>query len=264
MKASIIALLYILIAPAATTAQHSSGYFMVPSTSLSEEQNGYLEAKIKQSLASAGVTSMDGYYPMVTVGRYMEIEVQTFDGGMKTMYKVTGEITVSVEFEGAGASLASATVSVNGLGYTPEVARNVAIKSFKIQKTQVEDMFVLAAKRSINIINAYAENKMREVTALYAKKQCMDAADMIAEIPAGSKYEQEIGRMVKQISECVSEQMKRQEKKEMKAADRAYTLDSLRLTADERLLKIREQGMTSRTSIESRNKAKQTFINIFK
>lgn len=241
-------------------AQPASGYYMVPSSSLTDEQNSYLESKIKQNLAASGVSSVDGYYPMVTVGRYMEIEVKTYEGGMRNMYQVSGDITVSIEFDGASAVLASTTVSVQGSGYTKEVARATAIRSFKLPKEKVEEMFATASKRAVSMLDAFAQKKIREITGFLAKRECYEAADMLSEVPSGTKYEPEIMKLAKQSADCVEKQYKEEMKRQDKLEDRKFQLDSMKLTAEERIERIRQNGYTQRAEIDSRNRAKERYV----
>jgi|GEM_PF-1203543 len=245
-------------------AQPASGYYMVANSTLSDEQNAFLESKIKQSLSGAGVNSVDGYYPMVTIGRYMEIDVKSYEGGMRNMYQVSGDITVSIEFEGSNAVLASTTVSVQGNGYTKEVARNMAIRSFKLQKDKVEEMFSTASKRAVAMLDAFALKKTREITGYLAKRECYEAADMLSEVPSGTKYEESIMKLAKQAAECVDAQYKEEVKRQERADDRKFKLDSLNLTAEERIERIRQTGYTQRAEIESRSQARERYILLYR
>ena len=246
------------------SAQQASGYFVVPSSALSEEQNSYLENKIKQSLASSGVGSVDGFYPMVTVGRYMEIEVKSYEGGMRNMYQVSGEVSVSVEFEGANAVLASTVVSVQGSGYSQEVARNTAIRSFKLSKEKVEELFRSAEKRAEPLLNSYAEKKVREVNGLLAKQECYQAADVISEIPSGTKQEPTVLKLTKQTADCVDKQNRAATKRQELESERSYKLDSLKLTSEERLESIRQSGFIKRTEINARSSARDRYYIMFR
>jgi hypothetical protein len=247
-----------------TTAQQASGYYVVPSSSLSAEQNGFLESKIKQYLAAAGVSSVDGYYPMVTVCRYNEVDVMSYEGGMRNMYKLSADVSVSIEFEGASASLAATTISIEGTGYSKELARNNAIRSFKMPQDKVQELFATASKRAGSMVNAFAEKKMREVNTLLAKQECYDAADIISEIPAGSKHEAAILKLAQQASTCVDKQIQRENKQSDLAADRAFKMDSLEMTKEERIEKIRQGGMTQRTEINARSSARDRYILLFR
>lgn len=185
----------ILVITNVTNSQvFDSGYFVVPNDAITESVQEQLGNKIKVALSKVGISATDGYFPMVTVVKYDELETIEITG-MRKMYKTTGTVTIIITFTNTNTSLAATDYNVEGIGVSKESAQKAAIGNISIPLDKLKEMSEKAKVNYTNSMDAYAQNRLSNARKMKASKDYWSALEIVSEIPKDSKLFPEANKL---------------------------------------------------------------------
>jgi len=204
---------FVICSAISLQAQIQSGYFVAPSDKLSAESRQYLDNKIRVAMNNVGAITSDGYFPIVTVLKYSEIEVLEISG-MRTMYKSIGEVSLQVIMDAINEKkpslLGVISFKLEGAGTSKQNAMMTAIRNINIPETdlkslyqRVEVSYKQAAEVNCNLL-------LQEAKQRFSQKQYQESIDAAMEIaPTCSTYKA-AQQLVAQITEEYSERRLRE------------------------------------------------------
>lgn len=189
-------------------AQIQSGYFVAPSASLSSESQQYLENKIRIAMSSAGAIPNDGYFPMVTILKYDEIEVIEISG-MRTMFKSIGEVTMQVVMDagsnGKATLLGSTSFALEGVGTSKQQAQMTAIRNIEIPEAALKTLYQRVSANYRQASEIHCSTLLQEAKKLLAQQNYQESLDAVMQItPTCANYKQ-AQQLAAQIGEEYSE-----------------------------------------------------------
>ncbi|GEM_PF-1198927 len=259
MKNKYINIIFVLFFSVACFAQDmSSGYFVAPNPAISEAVREQLGNKLKVALSKAGIMATDGYFPMVTVIKYDEIETIEISG-MRKMYKCMGNVTMIITFTNTNSSLAAAEFAVEGVGVSKEIAQKQAINNIKIPSAELKDMVSKAKTNYTEALESFCSGKIIEAKKLRAKRDFNGALKEASQIPAGTKSSQEASKLIAEIQKEMDKQYADEKKAQAEREKRAYELEKEKMKISAELEK--EKQKTEREVAKS--KANQTTTYYF-
>lgn len=206
-------------------ADISSGYFVYPNANLNEEISSQLGNKIKVALSKNGINSVEIFYPLVTVVKYDETDVQELDG-MRKMVKVSGNITISVFFLASGNSLGSMEIEVTGSSDNKQKAARDAIKKITFENKEFKEFAEKVKKLYASSLDEFNKKCIAEAKKNKAKKEYEKALDFLAFVRDNGKAaeKKEADKLNAEIEKEFNRQSTRKEKLEDQERDRNYAL----------------------------------------
>ncbi len=190
------------------TAQIQSGYFVAPSDKMSAESQQYLENKIRTAMSKAGAIAADGYFPMVTVLKYDEIEVLEISG-MRTMYKSIGEVNLQVVMDAVGNGkptlLGSTSFSLEGIGTSRQNAQMTAVRNIQIPEEALKSLYQRVAASYKQAAEIHCNGLLQEAKKLLVQKNYQEAMDAAMQITPSCANHKQSQQLVAQIGEEFSE-----------------------------------------------------------
>ena len=204
---------FLMYSAVSLQAQIQSGYFVAPSDKLSVESRQYLDNKIRVAMNNAGAVTSDGYFPMVTVLKYSEIEVLEISG-MRTMYKSIGEVSLQVVMDGVNGGkeslLGAMTFKLEGAGTSKQNAMMTAIRNIAIPDADLKALYqrVNASYKQAAEVNCTL--LLQEAKKRFAQKQFQESIDVAMEITPNCSTYKAAQQLVAQITEEYSERRLRE------------------------------------------------------
>ena len=187
IKSKLLILTLIIISSNISKAPMTSGYYVVPNPSLSEEIMTRIENKVKVSLTKAGVTAVDGAFPLVTVVSYDEGETIEVEG-IRRVYQANGTLNIMVLFDGYNSILASRSFDIQGTAFSKDIAYKNAIKNTDISPNEVRKLMLEAKNKYDEVLEPWCESVIRKARDLVTKGYDDDAISLVSKIPMDSKY----------------------------------------------------------------------------
>jgi hypothetical protein len=237
-----------------------SGYFVVPNNAINESVQEQLGNKIKVAMSKAGMAATDGYFPMVTVVKYDELETIEIPG-MRKMYKTSGTVTLLMTFTNTNTSLAATDFSVEGIGVSKETAQKTAINNIVIPVDKLKDMAEKAKKNYASSMESYASNRLQTAKKLKASKDYWSALEAVSEIPKGSKPYAEANKLFVELEKLVEKESVKEEKLQAIREQREFELTKDQMKYDNE--QAVERQKTKRTEIESRARVNERYYEMW-
>ncbi|GDX64706.1 hypothetical protein LBMAG35_15440 [Chlorobiota bacterium] len=251
----------ILVITNVTNSQvFDSGYFVVPNDAITESVQEQLGNKIKVALSKVGISATDGYFPMVTVVKYDELETIEITG-MRKMYKTTGTVTIIITFTNTNTSLAATDYNVEGIGVSKESAQKAAIGNISIPLDKLKEMSEKAKVNYTNSMDAYAQNRLSNARKMKASKDYWSALEIVSEIPKDSKLFPEANKLFSELEKLVEKEAQKEEKLQALREQREYELakDQLKYENEKEV----EKQKTKRLEVESRARVNEKYYEMW-
>ena len=263
MRSYIITLLTILFCLSDVAIQSQdfgSGYFVVPNDAITSSAQEQLGNKVKVALSRAGLAATDGFFPMVTVVKYDELETIEIPG-MRTMYKTSGTVTLLMTFSNTNTALSATEFSVDGIGVSKEVSQKTAINNIQMPADKLKDMAEKAKKNYASSMESYASNRLAEAKKMKASKDYYSALSALSEIPKGTKPYLDAQKMYPELEKLVQIESDTEAKAQAIREDREHDLakDKMKYDSEKQI----EQQKTLRTSIESRARVDERYYQMW-
>jgi hypothetical protein len=256
-----IALLLLFFSVVTGKAQEfGSGYFVVPNNAINESVQEQLGNKIKVAMSKAGMAATDGYFPMVTVVKYDELETIEVSG-MRTMYKTSGTVTLLMTFTNTNTSLAATDFQVQGIGVSKETAQKTAINNIVIPVDKLKDMAEKAKKNYGASMESFAANRLATAKKLKASKDYWSALEAVSEIPKDSKPYAEANKMYAELEKLVEKESVKEEKLQAIREQREFELTKDQMKYDNE--QAVEKQKTKRTEVESRARVNERYYEMW-
>jgi hypothetical protein len=256
-----IALLILFFSVGIGKAQDfGSGYFVVPNNAINESVQEQLGNKIKVAMSKAGMAATDGYFPMVTVVKYDELETIEVPG-MRTMYKTSGTVTLLMTFTNTNTSLAATDFQVQGIGVSKETAQKTAINNIVIPVDKLKDMAEKAKKNYGASMESFAANRLATAKKLKASKDYWSALEAVSEIPKDSKPYAEANKMYAELEKLVEKESVKEEKLQAIREQREFELTKDQMKYDNE--QAVEKQKTKRTEVESRARVNERYYEMW-
>jgi hypothetical protein len=240
--------------------EFGSGYFVVPNNAITESVQEQLGNKIKVAMSKAGLAATDGYFPMVTVVKYDELETIEIPG-MRKMYKTSGTVTLLMTFTNTNTSLAATDFSVEGIGVSKETSQKTAISNIVIPIDKLKDMAEKARKNYGAAMESFASNRLSTAKKLKASKDYWSALEAVSEIPKGSKPYAEANKMYAELEKLVEKESVKEEKLQAIREQREFELTKDQMKYDNE--QAVEKQKTKRTEIESRARVNERYYEMW-
>jgi hypothetical protein len=237
-----------------------SGYFVVPNNAINESVQEQLGNKIKVAMSKAGMAATDGYFPMVTVVKYDELETIEIPG-MRKMYKTSGTVTLLMTFTNTNTSLAATDFSVEGIGVSKETAQKTAINNIVIPVDKLKDMAEKAKKNYGASMESFAANRLATAKKLKASKDYWSALEAVSEIPKDSKPYAEANKMYAELEKLVEKESVKEEKLQAIREQREFELTKDQMKYDNE--QAVEKQKTKRTEVESRARVNERYYEMW-
>jgi hypothetical protein len=240
--------------------EFGSGYFVVPNNAINESVQEQLGNKIKVAMSKAGMAATDGYFPMVTVVKYDELETIEVSG-MRTMYKTSGTVTLLMTFTNTNTSLAATDFQVQGIGVSKETAQKTAINNIVIPVDKLKDMAEKAKKNYGASMESFAANRLATAKKLKASKDYWSALEAVSEIPKDSKPYAEANKMYAELEKLVEKESVKEEKLQAIREQREFELTKDQMKYDNE--QAVEKQKTKRTEVESRARVNERYYEMW-
>jgi hypothetical protein len=240
--------------------EFGSGYFVVPNNAINESVQEQLGNKIKVAMSKAGMAATDGYFPMVTVVKYDELETIEVSG-MRTMYKTSGTVTLLMTFTNTNTSLAATDFQVQGIGVSKETAQKTAINNIVIPVDKLKDMAEKAKKNYGASMESFAANRLATAKKLKASKDYWSALEAVSEIPKDSKPYAEANKMYAELEKLVEKESVKEEKHQAIREQREFELTKDQMKYDNE--QAVEKQKTKRTEVESRARVNERYYEMW-
>jgi hypothetical protein len=256
MKSLKLIIALILISYSGYFAQSiSSGYYVVPSGDMNEDSKSYLENKLKNTLMSAGVTAVEGNFPIVTAIYYHEIETIEIPGA-RTTYKNIGEVSIFILFENTKQELSSTAIHVEGVGNTKTIAINNCIQNINIPEDQLESLISKAKANYKPALENYSSGKLKDAKSCYSLGNYDSAIDIANDIPMESKCYKEGQKLIQKIHSIRAARIKelqdklaadKEEKNYQRQQEMKFELEKIRLEQNNI---VRQDKVNNRSKVE--------------
>lgn len=240
--------------------EFGSGYFVVPNDAITSSVQEQLGNKIKVAMSKAGMAATDGYFPMVTVVKYDELETIEIPG-MRKMYKTSGTVTLLMTFTNTNTSLAATDFSVEGIGVSKETAQKTAINNIVIPVDKLKDMAEKAKKNYSASMESFAANRLATAKKLKASKDYWGALEAVSEIPKNSKPYAESNKLYAELEKLVEKESVKEEKLQAIREQREFELTKDQMKYDNE--QSTERQKSYRTEVESRARVNERYYEMW-
>jgi hypothetical protein len=238
-----------------------SGYLVVPTEALGESEQSMLGNKIKVALSKAGIVATDGYFPMVTMVEYDEVETIKIQG-IRTMFKTYGTVTVLITFANTGAALASEEFNVEGVGTTEALSKKSAISNIAIDGGKLKAMTKSALVNYKSLLDTYCDRRISEAKKLRAQGDLESAIEAASEVPNNSVHYASATTLLADLNRQVEQRRTKEEKQREKEESRAHQLELEKIKAQSAVAIEKEKS--ERQAAADRSRTTQRYYEMWR
>ena len=260
--------------------QMTSGYYVVPSSKMSEDIRTQLSNKLKVTLSKAGLSVTDNYFPMITVINYDENDVIEVPGIRKS-YKALGTVSVYIIFDNSSSLLSATSFEVEGVGNSIDIAQSNAIKRITRPQNELESLLNKAKENYLKSLDDYSNKKLLEARAYFANNNYEEAIYILNEIPVECSSHKQAQELLDKITrqkekerldrieterrkseQLIKDQQERIIQRDKDRQENAYQMEKER-EHEREMERIKQGNETKREEIRNRSSVEKTISKLW-